>query len=84
MYLRRQRRAIEKGEEKAESEVDIVRAGVDMATVVGPTAAKGARGSTMLLRVLLRLLLFLRVRLLLFLLVMLLMLLLMVMRTVGR
>ena len=84
MYSRRRRRAIEKSEEKAESEVAIVRPGVDIATVVGPTAAKGARGSAMLLRVLLRLLVLLLVRLLLLLLVMSLMLLLMVMRTVGR
>ena len=75
MAWRRLRRAIEKGEGKAEEHVAIVRAGVGMATAVGPTAAKGARGSTMLLRVLLRLLLLL--------LVMSLMLLLMVMRTVG-
>ena len=34
---------------RAEAEVAIVRAGVDMATVVGPTAAKGTRRSTMLL-----------------------------------
>ena len=51
------RRAIEKGEFKVEEEAAVGR-GVDMATAVGPTAAKGACCSTIPLLVLLRLLLF--------------------------
>ena len=50
------RRAIEKGELKVEEEAAVGR-GVDMATSVGPTAAKGACCNTKPLLVLLRLLL---------------------------